>query len=703
MKKLLTFLSSLLLACILTAEVPQRISYQSVVRDADNNLVTNAQVGMRISIQKRVDGNTVYVEQHFVTTNDNGLASLEVGDGTVVSGSMDDIDWSEGTFFIRTEVDPQGGTNYSISGTSQLLTVPYAFHAITAEGLTEEIVETDPVFEASAAADISLIDISNWDEAFSWGDHTLEGYLTEETDPLFSASPAAGIQSSDIDDWDAAFSWGDHSLADYLTEETDPLFSASPAADIQSSDIDDWDAAFSWGDHTQADYITEETDPLFSASPAAAIETSDIIDWDAAFSWGNHALEGYLTDESDPLFSASPVADIEEDDIANWDDAFGWGDHADADYLTEETDPLFSASPAADIDEDDIDNWDEAFDWGDHAAEDYLTEETDPLFSASPAADIEEDDIANWDDAFGWGDHADADYLTEETQTLADVLALGNDANEERIENLADPTAAQDAATKAYVDLLEEKIDLLLDRIETLEAEMDIIVEDIDGNRYNIVGIGTQTWMTENLRVTHYNDGSEIDTGLSASDWETATDGAYAIYPHEDVDGIGSDEEMADAYGKLYNWYAVESGKLCPEGWRVPNEDDWNILLAHLEEEGYDNEDEVGGAGNALKSCRQVDSPAGVNCDTEVHPRWDADADNYGTDDFGFSALPAGLRRADGSFGFIGSSGRWWVESGSAQIRTIYYDKGNIVSFTSPDERNGISVRCIRIENDEID
>ncbi len=119
-----------LLSAPLHAQAPERMSYQAVVRDANDALVTTGPVGMRISVmQGSLQGTPVYVETHAVLTNANGLATLEIGGGQVVSGSMAGIDWSTGPYFLRTEADPAGGTNYTIDGGSQLLSVPYALHA----------------------------------------------------------------------------------------------------------------------------------------------------------------------------------------------------------------------------------------------------------------------------------------------------------------------------------------------------------------------------------------------------------------------------------------------------------------------------------------------------------------------------------------------------------------------------------------------
>ena len=130
MKNLFTFVFSFILTISVIAQSPHKMSYQAVIHDATNNLLLNQVVGIKISIlQGSVSGNAVYIETQTPTTNDNGLISLEIGGGIVSSGSFSTLDWANGPYFIKTEIDPTGGTNYTISGTTQLLSVPYALYA----------------------------------------------------------------------------------------------------------------------------------------------------------------------------------------------------------------------------------------------------------------------------------------------------------------------------------------------------------------------------------------------------------------------------------------------------------------------------------------------------------------------------------------------------------------------------------------------
>lgn len=123
---------------------------------------------------------------------------------------------------------------------------------------------TDAMTTAHDANVITSADISNWDNAFGWGDHSTVGYLTAETDPIFAASAAYGITGIQVNNWDTAFGWGDHSTYGYLTAETDPIFTASAASGITSTNIAQWDTAHSWGNHADAGYISSETNTSLS-------------------------------------------------------------------------------------------------------------------------------------------------------------------------------------------------------------------------------------------------------------------------------------------------------------------------------------------------------------------------------------------------------------------------------------------------------
>ena len=130
MKKLITMVIMVLAVAVAMAQAPEKFTYQAVVRNASNALVTNTLVGVRVSIlQGSATGSGVYVETQMPSTNANGLITLNIGDGNAVFGTFGSIDWSAGPYFLKTEIDPAGGNNYSVTSTQQLLSVPYALYA----------------------------------------------------------------------------------------------------------------------------------------------------------------------------------------------------------------------------------------------------------------------------------------------------------------------------------------------------------------------------------------------------------------------------------------------------------------------------------------------------------------------------------------------------------------------------------------------
>jgi len=158
MKKLiLSIIAMATIAITSFGQAPEGFKYQAVLRDAGNTILNNQAVGMQMTIQQgSIGGTTVYTETFAPTTNAYGLVNLEIGSGTVVSGDFTTIDWSAGPYFIETAVDVTGGTSYAVMGTSQLMSVPYALHANTAENVTNDLVDDADADPANELQDISL-------------------------------------------------------------------------------------------------------------------------------------------------------------------------------------------------------------------------------------------------------------------------------------------------------------------------------------------------------------------------------------------------------------------------------------------------------------------------------------------------------------------------------------------------------------------
>lgn len=178
MKKGNTFFAAFILVASaflpqqVSAQSPNKMSYQAVIRNASSALVTNQTVGMQVSIlQGSASGPAVYVETQTPTSNANALVSMEIGSGTVVSGNFSTIDWANGPYFIKTETDPTGGTTYSITGTSEAMSVPYAFYAKTAETVVNnDDADPDPLNEIELPNGGSNTQVLSTDGAgnYSW-------------------------------------------------------------------------------------------------------------------------------------------------------------------------------------------------------------------------------------------------------------------------------------------------------------------------------------------------------------------------------------------------------------------------------------------------------------------------------------------------------------------------------------------------------
>lgn len=171
MNKLLQIFFFLLLPFSLFAQIPNKMSYQAIIRNSSSILLINQTVGIRISIlQGSVNGNVIFEETHSVSTNASGLISIEIGSGINLSGSIASINWANGPYFLKTETDPAGGSSYSISGTTPLISVPYAF--LSGNGITKVSTAGDSLFLGNGNhLIIPGISAANAPPAFN-GDHT---------------------------------------------------------------------------------------------------------------------------------------------------------------------------------------------------------------------------------------------------------------------------------------------------------------------------------------------------------------------------------------------------------------------------------------------------------------------------------------------------------------------------------------------------
>jgi uncharacterized protein (TIGR02145 family) len=544
MKQLFLLAGLLIFSAMVFSQSPQKMSYQSVVRDSKGNLVKNTTIGMKISIlQGDINGLTVFAETQSPETNTNGLVTLVIGEGKTIQGSFSSIDWTNGPYFIKTETDISGGSNYTITGTSQLLSVPFALHATTADSLTRRVEESDPLYSA-------------WDK--SSGIKITENQITDlrhftnndEIDPVYLAdssffkrgvrswnsSLAKSINSADTTRWGKTYT------------ETDPVFAKwdkSAGIMIKESQISDLEH------FTNAN----ETDPIYGKSIAKGITQQDTAYWNHKSNFsGNYKdliykptglsdftndmdfvqsyeLSKFLSSESDPKYALD--SSFIKTGVRSWNsslakristsDTTRWG--------KAETDPVFSKSQAAYITVTDISNLGNlsGINTGDQdlsplatktALKDtashlrseipdvsgFLSSETDPIFKSSQAANITATDISNLDNLSGinTGD--------QDLSGLATKTALKDTASHLRSE-IPDVSGFLSSETDPFFKS-SQAANITATDISNLDNLSGVNTGDQD-----LSGLATKTALTTGLAT---KVDKEAGKGLSTNDYTTA-------------------------------------------------------------------------------------------------------------------------------------------------------------------------------------
>ncbi len=743
MKKIFsTTVLSVLIACAM-AQAPQRFSFQAVVRNNVNELLLNKPVGMKTTIlQGNPNGTIVYQEFYYPNpqTNANGLVTLEIGSGFVLSGNFANINWANGPYFIKTEADPTGGSNYTITGTSQLMSVPYALHAKTAESITGGITETDPVFNA-------------WDKstgiAITEGQITdLQNYLTEESDPVFTAwdkSTGVVITESQITD-----------LQNYLTEETDPLFNAwdkstgitiseSQITDLQNylteetdPDFNAWDKstgiAITEGQITDLqDYLTEETDPVFTAwdkSTGVVITESQITD-----------LQDYLTEEADGDPTNELQTVTQEDYQVTLSQGGGTFMTGVKSYTQAEIDAMTPYNGLTVINTTTncvnyyiLNNWYEACGTCTpqptqaNAGDDQSF--TDNTVAVMLSANTPVQGTGLWSIVSGEGGSFDDASLASATftgqpctaYTLAWTITNTCDtSNDEVVISFFETPTVADAGNDTIVLGGDLSVNLNANTPEMGEGLWTILtgeggtfddatnpqalftgqpyieyilqwaIATVCDTTYDEVSVTFNPWQC-GMPFTDSRDNQSYNTIQIGTQCWMAENLKYL--PEVVGPGTGSNN-VPYYYVYGYNGTSVSAAKAtanyqtygalynwpasltaCPTGWHLPSDGEWTVLV-----------DFLGGS-----------SVAGGKMKTTGTTHW-ASPNTGATNSSGFSGLPGGLRGTDGSFTYMGDDGLWWSSTeGGAAVAWYRF----LAYFNSDVSRNGntkglgFSARCVR-------
>ncbi len=693
MKKLITMTIMVLAVATLMAQTPEKLTYQAMVRNAGNVLVTNTQVGVRVSIlQGSASGSAVYVETLTATTNANGLMTVEIGGGNAQQGVFADINWANGPYFLKTETDPNGGSNYSVTSVQQLLSVPYALYAKAAgngfSGDYNDLANTPviPTVPTNVSAftndagyittqDIPTIPTVPTNVSAFTNDVP---YLTAEQQILSISHDTIFLTGGSFVKLPAGFDGDYNSLVNKPTIPTVPT--------NVSAFVND------------ADYLTDytETDPQYNAWNK---DYNDLINKPVIPTVPTNvsAFENdvpYLTaySETDPLFTAW---DKDYNDLTNRPqipvDVSAFNN--DMHYITEAQLADFLASINYTIDS--LRSRIEELEEGQNPPTPVIqlptvfTSEVSDVTSTTAVAGgrVTSDGGAEVSEkGVCWGisqsPTLDGNHTTDGVDTGVFVSAL-TDLQPETTYYVR--AYATNSVGTAYGE--EISFTTAAAPVTALPCPEAPTVTDYDGNIYNTVQIGTQCWMKENLRTTHYSDGTLIESNFS-----TSSTTPYLYAPNNDTNNVS-------VYGYLYNWKAVMRNAnssttnpsdvqgICPNGWHVPSNLEWIQLTNYV---AGQNDYDCDGIAAALAAADGWNTSSG-GCDIGGSPAT--------TNATGFSALPAGYYNSYYSNNYFGQRAQFWSATDNGLETAVYeefrYNLSLDMRSTSV-KYSGKSVRCVR-------
>jgi len=681
MKKLTTILISILTTLsVFSQQIPQSFSFQGIAKDEFGQAMQEGWlVSLRFTIYEGsgTAGTLLYQEIHnSIEIKQGGVISVNVGNGSAINGNFIEIIWnSQKTLAVG--IDESNGSFFSALGNLLILSAPYSFYS-----------ENTKPFPLQELSDVNAFGITDG-QVLQWN-----GSEWQPVDFVSSQNYTAGTGISIIGN--EIINTGDTDASDDFSGDYSDLIN-KPVIPIDFSELTDNSNLLFDGNYNSLSNLPT----LFSGDYADLSSKPDFTGWDT------NQADDFSGNYSDLL--NKPIIPLDFSELTDNSNLLFDGDYNSLSNLP----TLFSGNYA------DLTNKPVSF-----------SGEWNALTGTAPNVSI----FTN-----------DAGYLTtaSENQNLNSVLTESNDAGNTSIINVsqlgvgtASPVSSAaieiNSTTQGFLPprMTELEIANIIDPVnglmvfnnddnkvyvfsenlnnwralsfglEMIEPSESPIatgtVNDIDGNTYNYITIGTQVWMTENLRVTHYADGSEIDVSRPApavytdAEWgalgDNDTDKAYCFYS----DNISSD------YGALYTYAAATNGDsggttqgICPNGWHLPRDAEWKELEKHI---GLTNTEA------AATGWRGTDVGGKLKEMGTTH--WNS-PNTGGTNNSGFSTLPGGYRYGhNGVFENAGVYAWLWSatqgDASTAWYRLLLYNKAEVGRNDDRSKSTGISVRCIK-------
>ena len=728
-----TFYSIIVLMLItlnLWSQVPQQFSYQAVLRDEKGRILENTKVSVRISMLKGTEsGDILYQELHETNTNTNGLITLQVGVGKKEIGEFSKIDWSAGPYFLKTETDPSGGTNYVLVGTTQLLSVPYALYAANSQpgpkgdkgeqgdkgadgkdGLPGEKGEKgDPGAIGSDGKDGLPGEKGEKGDPGAIGVDGKEGFPGDKGD---KGEPGAnGADGKDgltgdkgdkgepgakgLDGKDGLSGEkgvkGDQGVKGLDGKDGLPGDKGAKG-DPGAKGLDGKDglpgAKGDKGDPGAKGLDGKDGLPGAKGDKgelgAKGLDGKDGLpgakgdkgEPGAKGADGKDGLPGVKGDKGEPGAKGADGKDgLPGEKGDKGDSGVGYQPGNAKNQLMYWNGTAWVVLTAGSNGQrlticDDVLTWTtEGICPGKIKELNCGTSTNNGTLTANIPASGVSSVIAY---TGGNGSPHQGQTITSTGVTgLTATLAAGNFANGNgSLTYEISGTPSANGTASFAVNIGGKTCTLTLNVIVPTSGYGENIT-DVDGNSYKTVYIGTQQWMGENLKTSKYSDGSTILNLTNPSEFVNNKSGAWALY--------NNDASKNDQYGKLYNWYALNpttngNKNVCPAGWHVPTDEEWQILSNYIQ-----------GNSGKLKQ--------------EGTLTWQS-PNTGATNSTLFSAVPGGYT-SGGGVG-LGSSGYWW--SVTEVNSNLAYNRGmlniNTAFYRNNDKSKnlGCSVRCLKGE-----